>query len=335
MLRRYFRPVTGAETAARADPRFDQVIVVDWSASSRPTRGRDSIWIASERVGVPGVPHVANVSTRHAALDLLVELVTDGGVARRSLVAIDVSLGYPSGTAAALGLDGTPWSAMWDLLGAEIVDDDRNANNRFAVAASLNERFGGGPGPFWGAPATRASPTLTRTKVASDPVPTWRAVESVLRSSGHRPFSSWQLTGAGAVGSQSLLGIAALSDLRRRLRATEPGAVVHVWPFTSGLEPPVPHGRPDVVLAEVWPSMFDHRAVAEARGAVRDEAQVRTVAATLADLDVRGTLSSWFSPDLRPAATDDPVDVIVRRVVEEEGWTLGVGVVDGPDGPAR
>ena len=44
----------------------------------------------------------------------------------------------------------------------------------------------------------------------------FRAAEEVLRSQGRRPFSSWQLFGAGAVGSQSLLGIPMLDRLRRR-----------------------------------------------------------------------------------------------------------------------
>lgn len=282
---------------------FDRIVVVDWSANSTPKRGSDSIWVADLDVERRDV-RTANISTRSSAVDLLVELSSDSG---RCLVGVDFSLGFPRGTAAALGLPGSPWAAMWSLLATEIEDDDRNANNRFEVAAELNQRLSPGPGPFWGCHPTRANDHLTTTKVPCAPLPEWRTIEAELRSRGMRPFSAWQLLGAGAVGSQSLLGIAAMERLVGRIAAA--GRTVAVWPFTSGLAVP----SADVVLVEVWPTLVDLPDVSndvwETR--VRDERQVLAVAAHLADLD----LDAAFSPEV-PA---DSVDTIVG----EEGWVLG------------
>lgn len=199
---------------------FDRFVVVDWSANSSPKLGRDSIWIAVH----DGDLNVVNVPTRSAAEAMLLDLLTDDVP---TLLGVDFSLGYPVGTAAALALDGVAWAAMWRLLGGMISDDDRNRNNRFAVAAELNRRMSGAPTPFWGRPASQELAMLTATKPSAfGPVGEWRAVESLLRTDGRRPFSSWQLLGAGAVGGQSLLGIATMSRLVDAL-GTRVGLAVH------------------------------------------------------------------------------------------------------------
>lgn len=272
---------------------FDRVVVVDWSANSRPSRGRDSIWIAvleGDRIST------TNPSTRTEAAGQLDEVCRRVG---RTLVGVDFSLGYPTGTAAALDLDGIPWRSTWELLTELVEDADDNTNNRFEVAAELNARLGAGPGPFWGCPPRRRTSRLTTTKVDPSPLAEWRGVEHVLRRRGLRPFSSWQLLGAGSVGSQSLLGIPRIVRLERAL--TEAGRTVAVWPF-SGVEPTA-----DVVVAEVWPSLHP---VAEQEGRVRDEVQVAETARRLA---AGGALPSpgWPSDDVRVSVRD------------EEGWILG------------
>jgi precorrin-8X/cobalt-precorrin-8 methylmutase len=285
---------------------FDRIVVVDWSAASTPKRGADSIWIAE--VGDVDCT-LDNVPTRRQALDVMADASIAG---RRTLLAVDFSLGYPAGTAAALGLDGTPWRSMWALLGVEIDDDDRNRNNRFDVAARLNGRFahsnGTRAGPFWGCPPTRADERLTMTKPARDErwPGEYRTVERRLRALGKRPFSSWQLSGVGAVGSQSLMGIAILAALCERLA----GALA-VWPFTTGLcvpDPAVP-----LVVAEVWPSLWP---VDIPPGMVKDAAQVESTAARLRRMDESGQLAAAFSPSVPPAVS--------AAVCHEEGWTLGV-----------
>lgn len=282
---------------------FERIVVVDWSANSTPKTGKDSIWIAELRMET-GALRTANISTRAAAIDLLVELTVAPG---RCLVGVDFSLGFPTGTADALGLTGTPWSAMWDLLASAIVDDGRNANNRFHVASQFNARISSGPGPFWGCHPTKASEYLTTTKVPCDPLPEWRTIEAELRQRGKRPFSAWQLLGAGAVGSQSLLGIAAMTRFVER--AGRSNRTVDVWPFTSGLAVPAR----DVVLVEVWPTLIG---LADASTdvwdtRVRDERQVVAVARHLAEID----LATGFTPPV-PRGT-------AEVVVGEEGWVLG------------
>ncbi len=282
---------------------FDRIITVDWSANSTPKTGKDSIWIADLEVKSSAI-RSRNISTRTSAVDLLADVSSGSG---RVLVGVDFSLGYPEGTAQALQLTGVPWAAMWELLSASIDDDDRNANNRFEVASSLNERMSPGPGPFWGCHPSRATDFLTTTKVPSEPLGEWRTIEAQLRRQGRRPFSSWQLLGAGAVGSQSLLGIAALSRLAERLRRG--GRSVDVWPFTSGLDVP----SADVVVVEIWPTLIglDEVPSGQPERRVRDERQVVAAVRHLAAIDQ----GAAFTPDVPGAARS--------AVIAEEGWLFG------------
>jgi hypothetical protein len=281
---------------------FERIIVVDWSASSSPTTGVDSIWIA---VADAGGIELSNPSARCAAL---AEIAAATDSVDSSLIGVDFSLGFPHGTAAALGLAGRPWRAMWELLGSEISDDDRNRNNRFAVASSLNaELVDDAPGPFWGCPPAYRTDHLTSTRPARSRAwpREWRYVEARLLDEGLRPFSAWQLLGVGAVGSQSLVGIAALERLRWDL-----GERLRVWPFDTGLAVPT---DADVVVAEVWPSLWP---VTVPRGMVKDAAQVQATVQRLVNMDVDGTLSALFVPEVESSQLDD--------VLNEEGWVLGV-----------
>jgi precorrin-8X/cobalt-precorrin-8 methylmutase len=236
---------------------------------------------------------------------------------RRTLIGVDFSLGYPAGTANALGLSGDPWSAVWELLEHRIVDGDRNENNRFEVAAWMNGRMSGAAGPFWGCPRATAQRTLTTTKPTSEGGPEqWRVVEEALRSDGKRPFSSWQLLGAGCVGSQSLLGIPLICRLARRYQGR-----FDVWPFTTGLETPVVKAG-SVVVAEIWPSLISSQASSDR---IRDQKQVEDVAVWLADLDRAGTIDSLFTPSV---SSDT-----IAKVTREEGWVLGVGADRRTVGP--
>jgi precorrin-8X/cobalt-precorrin-8 methylmutase len=280
---------------------FDRLVVVDWSANSTPKRGRDSIWIAvRDSVGMT----LSNPSTRFEAEGILADLLARD---ERTLVGVDFSLGFPAGTAGSLGLAGSlgdevpPWASTAAELGRLVDDDARNRNNRFAVASELNARMGAAPGPFWGCPPRAESASLTTTKPAAGPLAEWRNVESVLRQRGHRPFSSWQLLGAGAVGSQSLLGIPMIMRLRERFVGR-----LAVWPFEAADR--------SIVVAEVWPSLLPLELTV---AAVRDAAQVLGVAEWLAGLDASDGLRDLFRLDrLAPEVHD--------VVVGEEGWVLGV-----------
>ena len=295
---------------------FDRYVVVDWSASGSPATGRDSIWIATvDADGAHPDIRCSNPPTRRRAEDELAAATADRS--RRTLVAVDVSLGYPAGSAGWFGLEGDePWRAMWCHLAGAVVDDDRNRNNRFEVAAALNRRGGAAgpaPGPFWGRPAQRPLDGLDARKPDRSPLPEFRRVEERLRSMGRRPASCWQLLGAGSVGGQSLTLIPVLWRLAVAVRA-------EVWPFTTGANTPmVPAGS--VVVAETWPTGYDLELPIDR---IRDEAQVEGVARRLCDADEIGALAAWFSPELRPAD---------RHVVEsEEGWVL---LPDGARGEAE
>jgi len=291
---------------------FDRYIAVDWSAQSRPKKGRDSIWIAflgaSEATG-----HAENPPTRRKAeARLSQELADSVDRHERVLIGFDFPYGYPQGLSAGLGLDGAPWKAVWDYLASHIRDSDENANNRFEVAASINQMLGP-RAVFWGCPATRADGHLSSKNVVSyrggkeaNGLAEWRLVEAELRRQHHWPQSVWKLLGAGAVGSQTLLGIPVVHRLRTD-PALEP--ISRVWPFEVGMPDPAKRS-PAIVHAEIWPSLIDWAAQG---GSCRDERQVRGVVVAWRDLDSRGALTRWF---------DTPKgDPAVRT---EEGWILGV-----------
>jgi len=289
---------------------FDRIVVVDWSAHSVPKVGADSIWLAIDDRGTLAVE---NPATRAAAAGRVTSIVEAAGDST-TLIGVDFSLGYPAGTARALGCRGQPWQAMWTLLADSIVDDERNGNNRFEFAAECNEMVGDGPGPFWGCPPSwQVEHCLTTTKPvrSGGHPPEWRLVEAVLRLRGRRPFSSWQLLGAGAVGSQSLLGIPVLERLRRRFPDR-----VDIWPFTTGLRLP-PKRAGQVVVAEVWPSIVSATATSES---VRDARQVADVATWLRGLDRGDELREQFEPQVAAARRSS--------VIDEEGWVLGVSAQD-------
>ena len=271
---------------------YDAYVAVDWSASSLPKSGADSIWLC-----VDG-REPENHRTRHAATlrirDVLYRVLREG---RRTLIGFDFPFGYPHGFAefAAPG-PGPPWRRVWDLLSSRIRDDERNANNRFEVAAELNH----GTGPFWGCPMRRQGPRLTTKRTSPFPhcgLAELRAVDR--RTRGVQ--SVWKLGGAGSVGSQALLGIPRVAQLRAD-PALERDS--RIWPFESGFVVP----SAQIVFVEVWP-----RLVARATHPVKDAAQVAGVVRHWRRLDASGRLDTLFEPSAAPA-----------KAKNEEGWIFGV-----------
>jgi hypothetical protein len=235
---------------------FDRYITVDWSANGGPKSGKDSIWICDLRAA--GGPVTANPSTRWKAEEqlrnLLMEAVDHG---ERVLIGFDFPYGYPRGFAAALGLEGPPWSATWRYLAAQVEDSQSNRNNRFEVASAINARLD--PHAFWGLPATRRLDSLSmrrdqvRYRIEGEAVglAEWREVELLLRQRGSRPQSTWKLFGAGSVGSQALMGIPVVYRLRNDPSLAN---ISRVWPFEVNV-PKLPKGRQAVIHAEIWPSL--------------------------------------------------------------------------------
>lgn len=317
-------PAACASLDDRSARLFDLIVVVDWSASSTPRTGRDSIW--TDTFDPLSTTHdTRNHRTRHLAAAHLLDVVR-AGTGGAVLIGFDFPFGYPCGFAAAAGLRGDPaWRATWDHLAAELTDHDDNRNDRFALASALNRAVSAGPGPFWGTGSTRsATEWLRPTKAPGFPhphragaLPEMRRTELALRNSGLRPFSVWQLFGNGSVGSQALTGIPVVRSLRQHPDLRDRAVV---WPFETGLTTAPTAGRDGaIVFAEVWPSSIPLDTTLHP---VRDAAQVIGLAAHLADLDRAGLLAARFRPDLD---TDT-----AAVVVDEEGWVLGAGAHHAP-----
>lgn len=306
---------------------FDRYVMVDWSANNRRKKGRDSIWVRSVAAADDARDVIQNPATRHEATEIVRALLVDSvGRNERVLVGFDFPYGYPSGFAAALGLDGVPWRATWTYLCHEIQDSDRNRSNRFEVAARLNETLV--EHCYWGRPAKQVLEHLSSGKdtvvyrgTGTDVrLSEWRQTERALHGCGVYPQPVWKLLGAGSVGSQALVGIPRVASLR-----DDPALGCHslVWPFEVVI-PATEPGVPAVVHAEVWPSLVDIAAavaIPTNAGKVRDQVQVEQLALHLRQLDDDARLVDLF-------AAAPP------SVVDEEGWILGaVGMLaDQADG---
>lgn len=248
---------------------FDRILILDWSAAGRPRRGADSIWIGGD-----GLPP-ENLPTRAAAFARIRDLTAGG----RVLLGADFAFGFPSGLARAVtGEAGA--LRIWDHLRAHHRDDDRNASNYRDLAAAMNRAHG--RALFWGDGRKTPIPDLPRLKPPPDPrIAAHRATEAATPGAA-RPKSVFQLAGAGAVGAQSLTGIAWLARL-----CDAPD--VAVWPFQ-------PADKARLVLAEVYPSMIPSDVTGHS---CRDAAQVAGLSAALRHLADRGRLEDLFRPDPR------------------------------------
>lgn len=293
---------------------FQTYVMVDWSASSKPKTGEDSIWVGVLRRDVRFRPVYAahNPSTRKAAEDLVLEVLADTAKkGERTLLGFDFPLGYPRGAVAGLKLAAQPpWKALHTFLAKEVKDKPDNSNNRFQVAAMMNRTLSGGPFPFWGCPPSDALTTLSAKKSRAHgegDLPEFRHAEE--HAKGAQPV--WKLYTSGNVGSQALLGIPAVVRLKAKL-----GDKLALWPFETGwkaLSPADLESR-DAVVAEIYPSLFPAKPAA---GEVKDAAQVRAAAEHFAALDEKERLGALFGPKKGQEA-------VAAAVEGEEGWILGV-----------
>ncbi|SDY81042.1 molybdopterin molybdotransferase [Jannaschia faecimaris] len=268
---------------------FDLILIADWSASSKrdpKTPKADAIWVCADLHGDQTVEYFR---TRQAALAFINGWLNRG---YRTLLGFDFAMGWPAGFAETL--TGEPRAlAVWDWLATRITDTDDNRNNRFHVAEEINRAFPG-IGPLWGRPATHGHPDLPDRGRArkGHGVPDHRTVEGYTPSAQ----SALKLFTTGSVGSQALMGCAALSTMRRR----HPD--LRVWPQETGFVLPTSGN----LLVEVYPSLFD-----PAPHEVKDAGQVIATARAL-----RAAPAAWFTAPGVEAGAD--------RVAREEGWILGV-----------
>ena len=209
--------------------------MLDWSGAGRGHERR--LWTAEVAHGA--LVRLQNGRTRDEAtaeLQALVHATRARG--ERVLVGLDFAFGAPAWYLARSGWHSATawWRAMTPTTVAQLL-----------AAPSA---------PFWGRPPTQRRPAMLN---ADGPTPPWRATERSLRDVA-RPFSVFQLVGAGAVGVGSLRGLATLVALQ------DAGAVI--WPFDD--DP----GGPGVVVAEVWPRLA-MRQVVKSDPAARRQALAR------------------------------------------------------------
>ena len=268
---------------------FDLILVADWSAAARPTGKtpcKDAIWVCADLRGHQTVEYFP---TRAQALAFIDDWLNRG---HRTLLGFDFAMGFPPGFAETL--TGMPNAlSVWDWLARHVEDNADNSNNRFHVAETINRRFPG-IGPLWGRPGTQNHPDLPdRGNDRRDHgVPDHRTVEGFTPSAQ----SVLKLFTTGSVGSQSLLGCAALSGLRAR------HASLRVWPQETGFE----HVKDANLLVEIYPSLYE-----PADHPIKDAGQVIATARAL-----RAASADWFTA---PASQPD-----AARIATEEGWIFGV-----------
>ncbi|MHA3914788.1 precorrin-8X methylmutase [Halovulum sp. GXIMD14793] len=289
---------------------FDRVIMVDWSARSKPSGvspQTDAIWWAEATATSVAPPTYCR--TRAAAMAQLAGRIAkalDSG--ERLLIGFDFPFGYPAGVAKTI-CGAADARALWRWLDARITDDIDNSNNRYDVAAEINRLYPG-LGPFWGRPKNwnfPDIPTKAKARTSLD-VPERRRAET--KQSNAKTV--WQLSGAGAIGSQVLMGLPALQTLIDDPRLKDR---IAVWPFDTGLAPP----RASATLAEIYPSILAKTIATHcAPDDILDAVQVRVLAQAFAACDAKSDLSDMFSlPELTG---------FDRKIVAtEEGWILGLG----------
>ncbi|HMC43281.1 MAG TPA: hypothetical protein VKI20_09755 [Acidimicrobiales bacterium] len=187
----------------------DRVVAVDWSGRADDAGQRRHIWTAE----VAGGELVALAGGRTRAA-LAQHLETLAGQHGRLAVGLDFSFSFPRWWLEERGWPDGP--AAWSAAGEE--------------GEAWLERCAP---PFWGRPGRRRpGPDTSR--------PALRATEEeVPATGGSRPSSTFQIGGAGAVGTASVRGMPLLARLR--------AAGFHVWPFDA-------QGWPLVV--EIYPRVF-------------------------------------------------------------------------------
>lgn len=272
------------------DINFDTIITVDWSGGhQRPvTPSADAIWASVWRYGVQEKPMYFR-NRQLVEFWLRVTLEEELKFGRRVFVGFDFAFGFPEGFASALTGKDDPL-ALWGWLEDHIMDTPK-ANNRFEVAGLMNAPFDG-VGPLWGNASSTDVAGLPRK--GNDRTCTAFAEKRQVETRTKGAFPVWQLAGAGAVGSQTLMGLPVLERLRHRF-----GGKVSVWPFEP-LDTPI-------AFVEVWPSLYADEIANNADvHTVKDAVQVHTLTQIIAAMDAQ-TLGATL-------------DVPPNR----EGWIFGV-----------
>ncbi len=278
---------------------FDRYLAVDWSAANTPRTDKDSIWIAER--GPAGPLASLNPATRAEAIAIVAERLRAARASgERVFIGFDFAFGYPRGAARAIA-GKARWDVLWNAITTAVDDRPDNRSNRFEVASSFNRILE--QKHFWGHPPHHIYADLEPTR--PDHGYPYIGEHRLAEAQAKGPQSVWKLSGAGSVGSQSLLGIPRLQLLRREF----PDAAI--WPFETEFER---HLAP-ITIAEIYPSLFP----VSGQVLPRDREQVETCVRRFAELDAAGHFGEFLSAPLSLSVAQHQI------VVEEEGWIAGVG----------
>ena len=222
---------------------FDRLVVVDWSARSKPSPkkpAKDAIYICHSIN--QEMQNTEYFRTRREAVDFIEKLIEKSlALKERIFIGFDFAFGYPAGFSKSVTCSSNPFS-LWEFLNQKVTDGEDNSNNRFEVAQGLNSKFDG-IGPFWGCPQKLYLSGLPHkgSDRSSHRLSEFRLCEKYAKSA----HSVWKLFTTGAVGSQSLVGIPCLQKLREKFNKK-----LCVWPFDQEFP------SAQIVLGEVYPSLF-------------------------------------------------------------------------------
>ena len=265
---------------------WDSYVMVDWSGGN--DRGKtpkaDAIGACVHRNGIAEDPQYFR--SRQAFTKWINPFIeTELTAGRTAMIGFDFPFGYPEGFGKHLTGQDDPL-AVWQWL-LDRIEDAPKANNRFDIAGEINKTLPG-TGPFWGNGLKRDIPHLPRKGLSrgSNPFPERRRVDMLAKGT----FTCWQLAGAGAVGSQTMMGLPILQTLRQNFANK-----ISIWPFEP-LDSPI-------AFVEVWPTLF---AGLTPINMIKDAHQVQATVKVLACKDLTS-----LHADLHVTA---PV----------EGWILGI-----------
>lgn len=284
-------------------PIYDAHIAVDWSAANVPKLGKDSIWISEN--GGAGL----NLATRTAALNWISDRIAQGlKCGERLHIGLDFAFGLTRGAGQQI-IGKTGWQHYWAALHDKITDSPSNTNNRFAVGGMLNAKTAS-EGPFWGCVGKTTYRGLKATRCVKGAVPWPHPFPAKRICDARVPGAQeiWKLAYTGSVGSQMLVGIAALERLRRA------HPEISIWPFETDFARNL--SKP-ILVTEIYPSanLFNFKNLLQ-RTRVPDEAQVMAVSGYCKTIDDDNGFAGLLEPD-------DLTSQDRLAATTEEGWILG------------
>ncbi len=298
---------------------FDAYVTCDWSASSKPKQGADSIWVCAVTwTGEEAtVRALENAATRRAAAGYVNELLSGLALKKlRVLTGFDFPYGYPTGLSNGARPKRRLAAVACDVGPARTRDPGRRAEQEQPLRSGVGLECNAGSQSrtLLGFPAKQQTGTLRSTGCAFPYAAGARKLERlrIAERRLRRVQETWKLFGNGSVGSQALVGIPCVASLRDDERLAP---ISRVWPFETGFtEHPAPGEGPSIVHAEIWPGVVP---IDNTQHPIRDAAQVITLARHFAALDERGALGELLNEPKGLSARE------LAACVVEEGWILG------------